>query len=59
MCGCLLLVPVRASGGLSCLFAGVGVADVFKALKSLFNLGACFALQDVTDRGRMVSCTKY
>ena len=59
MCGCLFLVPVCAPGGLSCLFVSVGVVGVFGALKSPFNLGACFALQDVTDRGKMVSCTKY
>ena len=57
--GCLFLVPVCVSGSLSCLFVGVGVVGVFGALKSPFNLGACFALQDVTDRGKMVSCTKY
>ena len=57
--GCLFLVPVCASGGLSCLFVGVGVVGVFGALKSPFNLGARFALQDVTDRGMMMSCTKY
>ena len=59
VCGCLFSGARRAAGGLSYLFASVGVVGVFGALKSLFNLGACFALQDVTDRGRMVSCTKY
>ena len=59
VCGCLFLVSVRAPGGFAGRCAHVGVVGVFGALKSPFNLGACFALQDVTDRGRMVSCTKY
>ena len=52
-------MPVCVSGGLSCLFAGVGVVGVFGALKSLLILGSRFVLQDVTDRGMMMSCTKY
>ena len=32
--GCLFSGARRAAGGLSCLFANVGVADVFGALKS-------------------------
>ena len=39
--------------------AHVWAVGVSKALKSPFNLGACFALQDVTDRGMVVLCTKY
>ena len=31
---CPFLVPVCASGGLSCLFVRVGAVGVFKALKS-------------------------
>ena len=57
--GCPFSGVMCVSGGLSCLFVGVGVVGVFGALKSPFNLGACFALQDVTDRGMVVLCTKY
>ena len=57
--GCLFSEARRAAGGLLWLFVSVGVVGVFGALKSPFSLGACFALQDVTDRGKMVSCTKY
>ena len=49
----------RAAGGFVACCVHVRAVGVSKALKSPFNLGACFALQDVTDRGKMVSCTKY
>ena len=57
--GCLFSGVACAPGGLSCLFVSVGVVGVFGALKSLLILGSRFVLQDVTDRGKMVSCTKY
>ena len=58
-CDCLFSGVVRAAGGFAGRCAHVWAVGVSKALKSPFNLGACFALQDVTDRGKMVSCTKY
>ena len=59
VCGCLFSEVVCAPGGFVACCAYVWVVDVFGALKSPFNLGARFALQDVTDRGMIMSCTKY
>ena len=59
VCGCLFLVPACAPGGFVACCVHAWAVGVPEALKSPFNLGACFALQDVTDRGKMVSCTKY
>ena len=59
MRGCPFSGARRATGGFVACCVYVWVVGVFKALKSPFSLGACFALQDVTDRGKMVSCTKY
>ena len=52
VCGCLFLAPVRASGGLSCLFVGVGVVGVLGRLNRRLERRALLVLRFVLYRDK-------